>query len=730
VNITPPLPPDALRHLLLQLAVLLVVSRRLGELVQRLGQPPVIGELLAGIALGPSLFGWLWPAAYFELFPATPLQAHLLEIVAWMGMILLLLLTGLETDVRLLRHLGRAALLTALFGLLVPFTTGLAFGEWAVPAHYLRGPRHLFAAFFATSIAVCAMPVIAKILLDLELSRRNVGIIILSAGVVIDAVGWVILSVLAGIADTDTFHSAHLIKTLALTLGFVATARWLGYPTVSRLLHMADDRSQTPGSQLTLIIVLTFLGAALTDWIGIHAMFGAFVTGCVVRQAPRLRAATLERLEALTMSVFAPIFFCLVGLKVDLRQLESPALFLGAIGVATASMLLGGALGGLSGRLSLWEALAVGAGLNARGAMGLVVALLGLQLRVLHEEMFSIIVTVAVVTSLMAPLALRTLMSRVPVTPEEAARLAGGTPVGLFDTRLLKVLLATAGGPNALFGARLAAALVRGEGAALSVLFVDRRRPGGWTWWNRWARLRHLGRPDLAGQNLSAHLAEIRTTTESQGVRMDLRHEVDLPLGQVLRREAARGVGLVMVGASLGARQRLRAEIHMHLLEQAPAHVAIVNAAETYRPLRRLLVPTDGSYFGRAAVELTVLLAERFSAEITILYVVQASPLQSAGGDTTLDDDRRRALESTLRASLRPILGRTAIRVTLIVREDAQLHRPVLRELQEESYDLLVVGVEAEAMRHRLAVGYDVELLVDEAPCASLVLVPRLPGRG
>lgn len=726
MNIAPPLPPDALRLLLLQLAVLLVVSRLLGEFVQRLGQPPVIGELLAGIALGPSLFGWLWPAAYVELFPATPLHAHLLEIVAWMGMILLLLITGLETDVRLLRHLGRAALSTALFGLLVPFTAGFAFGEWVVPARFLLGSRQLFAAFFATSIAVCAMPVIAKILLDLELSRRNVGIIILSAGVVIDAVGWVILSVLAGIADTDTFDSAHLVRTLALTLGFVATARWLGYPTVSRLLHLADDRSHTPGSQLTLIVVLTFLGAALTDWIGIHAMFGAFVTGCVVRQAPRLRAATLERLEALTMSVFAPIFFCMVGLKVDLRQLESPTLFLGAIGVATASMSIAGALGGLWGRLSLREAFAVGAGLNARGAMGLVVALLGLQLGVLHEEMFSIVVTVAVVTSLMAPLALRTLMSRVPVTPEEAARLAGGTPAGLFDRRLLKVLLATAGGPNALLGARLGAALVRGEGAGLSVLFVDRRLPGGWNWW---ARLRRVGRRDLAGQNLSAHLAEIRTTTERQGVRMDLRHEVDFPLEQVLRREAARGVELVVVGASLSPRQQLRGEIHERLLEQAPAHVAIVHAVGTDKPLRRLLVPTDGSYFGRAAVELAVFLAERLSAEITILYVVQASRLQSVGGDPTFDDERRRTLENTLRASLGPILGRTAVRVNLSVREDVQLHRPVLRELQEESYDLLVVGVEAEAMRHRLAVGYDVELLVDEAPCASLVLVPRLPRR-
>lgn len=725
----PPLPPDALRLLLLQLAVLLVVSRLLGELVQRLGQPPVIGELLAGIVLGPSLFGWLWPSAYVELFPATPLQAHLLEIVAWMGMILLLLLTGLETDVRLLRHLGRAALSTALFGLLMPFAAGFAFGEWVVPVRFLLGSRHLFAAFFATSTAICAMPIIAKILLDLELSRRNVGIIILSAGVVIDAVGWVILSVLAGIADTDTFHSTSLAKTLGLTLAFVATARWLGYPTVSRLLHLADDRSHTPGSQLTLIVVLTFLGAALTDWIGIHAMFGAFVTGCVVRQAPRLRAATLERLEALTMSVFAPIFFCLVGLKVDLRQLESPMLFLGAIGVATASMLIGGALGGLWGRLSLWEAFAVGAGLNARGAMGLVVALLGLQLGVLHEEMFSIVVTVAVVTSLMAPLALRTLMNRVPVTPEEAARLNGGPPVGLFDTRLLKVLVATAGGPNALLGARLGAALVRGEGAALSVLFVDRRRPGGWARWHRWARLRHLGRPDLAGQNLSTHLAEIRATTERQGVRMDLRHEVDLPLEQVLRREAVRGMELIVVGASLGARQQLRGEIHMHLLEQAPAHVAIVHAAGTYQPLRRLLVPTDGSYFGRAAVELAVFLAERFSAEITILYVVQASRLQSVGGDPTFDDERRRMLENTLRASLGPILARAAVHVNLSVREDVQLHRPVLRELQEESYDLLVVGVEADAVRHRLAVGYDVELLVDEAPCASLVLVPRLPRR-
>src|SRR5262249_40755437 len=152
----------------LQISVILVVSRILAEAMKRLGQPPVIGELLAGIVVGPSLLGWLWPGLFAALFPAEAAQVHLLEAVGWLGMVLLLLLTGLEPDIRLLRHLGRSALTSSALGMVVPFAAGLLLGLFT-PARFLANPdrRLLFSVFLATAMSISAMPVIAKILMDL-----------------------------------------------------------------------------------------------------------------------------------------------------------------------------------------------------------------------------------------------------------------------------------------------------------------------------------------------------------------------------------------------------------------------------------------------------------------------------------------------------------------------------------------------------------------------------------
>src|SRR5581483_5542245 len=289
----PALPGHALFLLLLQITLILTVSRVLAELMKRLGQPAVIGELMAGVVLGPSLLGWLWPGAFNLMFPQEATQAHLLEVVAWIGMVLLLLLTGLETDVRLLRHLGRSALTSSAMGMVIPFVSGFALGL-LTPSSYIgeHAPRYLFAAFLATAMSISAMPVIAKILLDLELTKRNIGIVILSAGVVDDTTGWLILSLIAGIARAQDWVLLHFFKTLALTALFLAASRFLFLPAMRWMFRVVDDRARTANADLTLIVGFAFVLSAITEKIGIHAVFGAFVAGCILRQVPHLRPAT------------------------------------------------------------------------------------------------------------------------------------------------------------------------------------------------------------------------------------------------------------------------------------------------------------------------------------------------------------------------------------------------------------------------------------------------------
>ncbi len=353
----PALPGHALFLLLLQIVLILSVSRPLAEMMKRLGQPTVLGELLAGIVLGPSLLGWIWPGAYAQLFPADAvnhyLQPHLLEVVSWIGMVLLLFLTGIETDVRLLRRLGRTAFSSSVLGMAIPFACGFGLGMFT-PDEFLADPnrRILFSLFLATAMSISAMPVIAKILMDLELTKRNIGVVILSAGVVDDTTGWLILSLIAGIAGAHEAPLLQFASTLVLTAAFLAASFLVFYPGARWLLRWVDQKARSPNADLAIIVSFAFLLAAITEAIHIHAVFGAFVAGCILRQVPSVRPATLHRLEAVAVSIFAPVFFGLVGLKVDLRSLGSPKELLIVLAVATAGKLIGCTWGGLIGRMT------------------------------------------------------------------------------------------------------------------------------------------------------------------------------------------------------------------------------------------------------------------------------------------------------------------------------------------------------------------------------------------
>jgi Kef-type K+ transport system membrane component KefB/nucleotide-binding universal stress UspA family protein len=722
----PALPGHALLLVLLQMSLIIVVSRALAEMMKRLGQPAVIGELLAGIVLGPSLLGWLWPGAFAALFPAEPTQVHLLEMVAWIGMVLLLLMTGLETDVRLLRHLGRTALTSSLFGMVVPFLCGLALGL-VTPTRFLADPdsRVLFALFLATAMSISAMPVIAKILIDLELTQRNIGVVILSAGVVDDTTGWLVLSLIAGIAGAKSNVLLHFFSTLVLTAVFVATCILFLWPAARWLFRVVDDHARTPNTDMALIVAFAFALAATTEAIGIHAVFGAFIAGCLLRQVPRLRPATLHRLESVSVSIFAPVFFGLVGLKVDLRTLGSPKMLLVVLGVATAGKVIGCTWGGLVGRMSFWESLSIGVAMNARGAMELVVALIGLTLGILNPAMYAIIVVMAVVTSFLAPLALRLTLRGVQMTPEERARIAGEGQRGLFDRNRLKALIPTAGGPNARVAGRLAAALVRGEAATLTMLFVQNDP-------SLWGRLRRWFKPDIAGLNLQEQLEAVRQFAAPHNARVEMRKVTERDTVGFICKEAAHGYHLMLLGA--GQRSPLRSAVTVALLESAPCHVAIVRGSSVVDgELKQILVATNGSFFSRAAIELAVLYAEAVQGTVTVLYSVEADAHDAASdddGSSTLDEGFRRMMATTLLTTLTPLLTQTRARVNVIVRESVQPTVPVLAEARSGLYQLVVVGAESHAVQHRLSVGYDVERIVQEAPCAVVVVVPRITGAG
>ena len=740
-----PISGHAVFLLLVQLALLLLLARGGAGLAQFFGLPAVVGELAAGIVLGPSVFGHYAPEAFVALFPPAVEQFHLLEIIGVLGMVLLLLLTGLETDLRLLQSLGRAALVASVLGMFVPFVLGFGLGLW-MPDEFLAQPdqRILFAAFLATSMAISAMPVIAKILIDLGLTRRNIGLVILSAGVVDDTAGWLILSVIAGAAaQGGSVELASLAWTIAWMIVFVAAVAVVLYP-LSRVAFRWLARAASPDSMMVAMVIIALLAAATTEHIGVHAVFGAFVAGTALRQVPHLRPESVHRLESFVFSILAPVFFGTVGLQVDLWTLnsrEGGVMLAIVLAIACVGKLAGCLLGGLWGGMSFWQALSIAVAMNARGAMGLVVATIGLSLGILDAQMFSIIVMVAVVTSFLAPVLLRLTMRKIQPTRDEEARMLAESSRGEFDTSKLRVLVPTAGGPNALVAARVAFGLAARSNHPVEFLYVEART----TLRDRWLRL--IGR-HKTGSNLDQHVEAIKKLAGKQAMR--LRRVRSVSASDAVIEEAHKGIDMILVGAS-GGSAKIGGPVLEDIIARAPCHVAIVKAGKSDDRLRGVFVPIDGSSVSRLAAEFALHYAQATGAELTlgILSERQVTPfsVHSQRPDTLPGEP----------IDLAPGTATAAIDASLLGPESGQLttNEQLARisrvfrvaslepRIEPIDYDpglgavadaivrgqhtLVVLGAENRSVRRHLFFGHENQRILDLDTVTTTILVPRAP---
>ncbi|HJU28996.1 MAG TPA: cation:proton antiporter, partial [Candidatus Binataceae bacterium] len=462
---------------LVQFTILFAVARILAELMKRMGQATVIGELLSGIVLGPSLLGHLAPAAYRLLFPNDATADHLLEAIAWIGVIMLLLYTGLETDLGILRGVGRASLMVSLLGIVIPWGAGFAVG-WEMPASFLVAPgqRLIFSLFIAVAMSISAVPVIAKILIDLDLMRRDLGLLILAAGIFDDTIGWLMLSIVAGLAAHGAIDPRTLGSILLAVIIFIAFCYYAGGALVLWIMRWIDDRALAEHAGMSAMVAIAMVCAIITQAIGIHAVFGAFIAGVMLGRSARLRKSDRSELEAVTVGVFAPVFFAYSGLKVDLFTIQSGTILGVFIGVAILGKLVGCTAGGLIYGLKLRESLAIAVGMNARGGMGIIVALLGLSLGVLTREMYAVIIVVAIVTSLMTPPLLSALLVGIERRPEEAERLEREKLLARlpFSKEGAKLLVLAGGGPHAQLAAHLAATLGNHQDASITVFHATK----------------------------------------------------------------------------------------------------------------------------------------------------------------------------------------------------------------------------------------------------------------
>ncbi|CAL9327170.1 cation:proton antiporter [Streptomyces sp. SudanB182_2057] len=428
----PPIGSGSLLVFLLQVAVLLLTAVLLGRLAMRARMPPIVGEMLAGVLLGPSLFGWLAPGASDWLLPSDPARMHMLDAVGQIAVVLLVGITGIEMDLALLRRRGRTALHISLSGLLIPLGLGIGVGyalaKVLSPANV---DTTVFAVFMGVAMCVSAIPVIAKTLMDMNLIHRNVGQLTLMAGTIDDAFGWLMLSVVSAMA-VDGLTTGKFALALAHLLLVVLVAVLIGRPVVRVVLRLnrgSQDRT------VAIVAVLVLFAAAGTQSLGLEAVFGAFVCGTLIGSCREFTRSHLASLRTVVLCVLAPLFFATAGLRVDLRALSRPTVLAAAcavLAVAIAGKFAGAYLGARLSRLGKWEALALGAGMNARGVIEVIAAMVGLRLGILNVAAYTIIVLVAVVTSVMAPPLLRLAMKRVEYTEEEHLRLRARSDGGVW----------------------------------------------------------------------------------------------------------------------------------------------------------------------------------------------------------------------------------------------------------------------------------------------------------
>ena len=672
------------------IVLLLLVGRLLGELMERLGQPSIMGQLIAGIILGPSVFGALWPEAQKAVFPTDPAQKSMLDAISQVGILMLLLLTGMETDLRLVRRVGRAAIAISATGILVPFVCGAGLVA-LLPQSVLPpgGNRAVIALFLGTALSISSIKIVATVVREMNFMRRNLGQIIVASAILEDTIGWVIIAITLGIARHGAIDARSLSITIIGVAVFLAASLTIGRRAVFFVIRWVNDNFRSEFPVITAILVIMGIMALITQALGVHTVLGAFVAGVLIGESPILTRHIEESLRGLIAAFFMPIFFSLSGISANLTILAQPAyLALTAALVLIASVgkfsgaFLGGKLGGMTGR----ESFAIGCAMNARGSTEIIVASIGLSMGALTQNLFTAIVTMAILTTTAMPTMLRRALNRVPVRPEEKTRIEREElDERGFVTKLERLLLAVDGSACGRFTARLAGLIAGAHGMPMTVVhFKD-------------APDSRQAAPEPAKEVKEGAKQSAAAVTDpvDQGDKPDKVHLTTRVQksadSEAVADEARKGFDLLFIGVKSDhdAEGAFSNEVTGIVRGFSGPYAIVTNCEKPSRlgARSRILVPVNGADASRRAAEIAFAIARPTQARVVALYV-------SGGAQKTNDPERDTAaavlkdiskLGERYEANLRTETARRGDTDAAILKEAAR------------GYDLLVMAVSPRA---------------------------------
>ena len=391
--------PSVVLHVLLALVVIVIATRILGAVFRWLHQPGVMGEVIAGLLLGPSFLGWLAPQVSSQLLP--PAIAPFLAVIAQVGIILFMFLVGLELDTGLLRQRTRASIAISHASIVVPFLLGVSLALWLYP-RFADGSISFtaFALFIGVAMSVTAFPVLARILTDTNMRTSRMGVLALACAAVDDVTAWCLLALVVSVARAQP---GRVVVTVGAAMAFVLFVLVIARRGAVWLVRRQMSQGRTTQQTFATVCVSLLISALVTERIGIHALFGAFLLGAVVPHDSQLARDIRQRCEDLVVVLFLPVFFAFTGMRTQVGLLKEPADWL--VCVVIILIASSGKFGGsffaarITGSDSR-EAASIGILMNTRGLMELVILNVGLDLRVLSPRLFAMFVLMAVVTTL------------------------------------------------------------------------------------------------------------------------------------------------------------------------------------------------------------------------------------------------------------------------------------------------------------------------------------------